>query len=209
MPHAIVASMAMPPYPESIPVPASARFPIELEPPAGFRVDDLGTWPAIDGRLEYVDGRLLWMPPCGLRQQLVAVSAVGALRAWAKPHREFLVGGNEAGLLFGDDARGAEAAVWRRESLPSREEDAFVRVPPILAVEVAGRDEGERELRDKARWYLARGVRVVWVVLPATRDVLVVEAGGETRRARGQRLPAHAELPGLAPSVDDFFDQLD
>lgn len=209
MPHAMLPAMPMPPYPESIPVPASARFPIELEPPRGFRVDDPGTWPRIDGRLEYVEGRLLWMPPCGMRQQLVAVSAVGVIRDWARPRRDFLVGGNEAGLLFGDDARGAEAAVWRREVLSSRETDAFVRVPPILAVEVAGREEGERTLRTKARWYLARGVQVVWVVLPKTREVVVITAADETRRKAGERLPTHAELPGLEPAVEDFFEQLD
>lgn len=207
MPHAILTPM--PSYPDSIAVPASTRFPIELEPPAGFRVDDLATWPAVDGRLEFIDGRLLWMPPCGMRQQLVAASAVRVLGDWAKPNREFLVGGNEAGLLFGDDARGAEAAVWHRQSLPARERDAFVRVPPILVVEVGGREEGERELRRKARWYLARGVHTAWIVLPAAREVLVVDGGGVTRHARGERLPTHPELPGLAPAVDEFFDQLD
>jgi hypothetical protein len=34
-------------------------------------------------------------------------------------------------------------------------------VPPVLAVEVTGREEGERQLRDKARWYLGAGVPVV------------------------------------------------
>ena len=132
MPHAILSSMSMPQDLESIPVPASARFPIELEPPADFRVDDPATWPQVDGRLEYVDGRLLWMPPCGMSQQLVAVSATGLLRDWARARRSFLVGGNEAGLLFGKDARGAEAAVWRRDMLGSTETDAFVSVPPLL-----------------------------------------------------------------------------
>ena len=201
--------MSMPHDPESIPVPASARFPIELEAPAGFRVDDPATWPRIDGRLEYVDGRLLWMPPCGMSQQLVAVSATGLIRDWARARRGFLVGGNEAGLLFGNDARGAEAAVWHRDMLGSTETDAFVRVPPILAVEVAGRQEGERTLRAKGRWYLARGVHVVWIVLPRVRAVVVMTSDGETRHAAGEHLPAHPELPDLAPGVDEFFEQLD
>ena len=190
-------------------MPASARFPIELEPPADFQVDDPGTWPHIAGRLEYVDGRLLWMPPCGLSQQLVAVNVTGLLRDWRRNHREFLVGGNEAGLLFGTDARGAEAAVWRRDMLGSTDTDAFVSVPPILVVEVGGREEGERTLRAKARWYLARRVHVVWIVLPRTRRVLVMTNDGETRHAKGDLLPSHPELPDLTPIVDQFFEQLD
>lgn len=83
-----------------------------------------------------------------------------------------------------------------------------MRVPPILAVEVGGREEGEPELRAKAQWYLAHGVAVVWLVLPKSRDVLVVTAGGESRHRPGERLPPHPALPGLAPAVERFFRQL-
>src|SRR2546425_8209641 len=73
---------------------------------------------------------------------------------------DFFVGGNEAGMMFGKDVRGAEGAVWRRDAvLPLTAR--YIRVPPILAVEVGGREEGEPELREKAQWYLGRGVPVV------------------------------------------------
>jgi len=126
---------------------------------------------------------------------------------WARGHEGFVVGGNEAGLLFGPDVRGAEAAVWRREALGPLT-GGYVRVPPLLAVEVGGRDEGERELRAKAAWYLARGVTVVWVVLPLPREVLVLTATGESRHRPGDRLPPHPALPDLEPAVDRFFRQL-
>ena len=84
-----------------------------------------------------------------------------------------------------------------------------MRVPPILAVEVGGREEGEPELREKARWYLGHGVAVVWLVLPKARELIVVTAGGETRHAVGYRLPPHPALPGLEPAVERFFRQLD
>jgi len=101
-------------YPETIPVPGSVRFPIELEPPAGFRPEEPETWPRVEGRLEWVEGRLLYMPPCGDVQQLVAASAVGILVPWGRERPGFVVGGNEAGMLLAGDVRGAEAAVWRR-----------------------------------------------------------------------------------------------
>jgi len=84
-----------------------------------------------------------------------------------------------------------------------------MRVPPILAVEVAGREEGERELRTKARWYLEHGVQVMWLVLPKTREVVVMRADGEERYGLGDRLAADVRLPGLEPAVSEFFDQLD
>src|SRR5919197_2844796 len=193
--------------PETIRVPASVRFPIELEPPEGFRADDPATWPRVEGRLEWVEGRLLYMPPCGHVQGVTAVSSVVVLGTWARAHPEFVVSGNEAGMLLGKDVRGAEAGVWRRDT-PGRLSGGYMRLPPILAVEVAGREEGEPELRSKARWGLEHGVEIVWLVLPKTREVVVMRADGEGRYGLGARLAAHPALPGLEPAVAEFFDQL-
>lgn len=195
-------------YADTIPVPGSARFPIELTPPVGFRADDPATWPRVEGRLEYVDGKLLYMPPCGDVQQAVALSAATVVGRWLDDHPGFFAGGNEAGLMFGRDVRGAEVAIWRRESLGPLT-GGYVRVAPMLVIEVAGREEGEPELRAKANWYLARGVQVVWLLLPSTRDVVVVEQAGERRYAGTERLDAPRGIPDLTPTVDVFFRQLD
>ena len=146
---------------ETIRVPASVRFPVELEPPEGFRPEEPASWPRIDGRLEWVGGRLLYMPPCGWIQQGVSVSVVGILDRWQEERPEFFVGGNEAGMILGKDVRGAEGAVWRRDAVFPLT-GGYMRVPPILAVEVGGREEGEPELRAKAQWYLDHGVAVVF-----------------------------------------------
>lgn len=183
------------------------RFPIELRP-VGFQAEILRTWPDVDGRLEWVEGRLLYMPPCADTQQDVAVDMVFVLRAWSEARAEFVVGANEAGMKLGDDIRAADAAVWRRSDTgPSV--GRLRRVPPILAVEVAGQDEDEAALREKARWYLHHGVQVVWLVLPETRQVVVLSADGESRHGVGEPLPQHEHLPGLAPKVDQFFKQVD
>ena len=49
-------------------LPGTVRYPVELVPPEGFAPARLEMWPRIDGRLEWVEGRLLYMPPCGERQ---------------------------------------------------------------------------------------------------------------------------------------------
>ena len=51
-------------------LPGTVRYPVELVPPDGFDPARVETWPRIDGRLEWVEGRLLFMPPCGERQAL-------------------------------------------------------------------------------------------------------------------------------------------
>lgn len=184
------------------------RFPVELRTPEDFDAAQPQTWPSVDGRLEYVGGRLLFMPPTGDVQQDVVVDVAYVLRSWSKSRAEFVVGSNEAGMILGGDTRGADGAVWRRADLGERT-GGFRRVAPVLAVEVAGRDDEETALTDKAAWYLSHGVEVVWLVLPASREVVVVDAAGSSRYGREDVLPPRDALPGLQPAVRELFAQID
>jgi Uma2 family endonuclease len=118
-----------------------------------------------------------------------------------------MIGSNEAGMKLGGDIRGADAAVWRRADV-GFPKGHFQVVAPVLAVEIAGEDEGEQDLLPKAKWYLDKGARVVWIVLPESREVVVVTAAGSTTHRAGASLPEAAELPGLSPEVEKFFRQL-
>jgi Uma2 family endonuclease len=144
------------------------------------------------------------MTPCGSRQALVVGSIAGLLDEWVEAHRDYTFGTNEAGMLLGGDVRAADAAVWMTTDVHGAA-DEYARVAPVLAIEVAGEDEGEAELRKKAHWYLEHGVRVVWLVIPEARAVLVMTGSEETRLGPAQTLPTQAELPGLAPRVERFF----
>jgi len=189
---------------DTIVLPRLVRFPVELRTPEGFDPVDPATWPDVEGRLECVSGRLLYTPPCGLTQQLTVTEVVYVLRQWAGDHPEFAVGSNEAGLHLAGDTRGLDAVVWRSGDLPSGGHK-FVQAVPALAVEVAGGDDTEPLLREKARWYLAHGVPVVWLVLPDTREVLVLTPAGESRHREGETLPPAPHLPGLAPRVESVL----
>lgn len=186
---------------------ADVRFPVELRTPPTFDREEPSSWPNVDGRLEFVGGRLLFTPPTGDVQQAVDVDVAYVLRAWTSKHPGYVVGGNEAGMLLGGDVRGADAAIWRRADLGTHT-GGYRRVPPLLAVEIAGRDDDEATLRDKAAWYLRHGVLTVWLVLPATRSIAVIDAAGTTTVTRGA-LPAAAGLDGLEADVAQFFAQLD
>jgi Uma2 family endonuclease len=174
-------------YDETITLPRAVRFPIELIPPDGFDEERTETWPRIAGRLECVNGRLLYTPPSGDRQQDTVTDVVITLGMWARAHSEFVLGTNEAGMRLRGATRAADAAVWRRADLGGYR-GGLRRVPPILAIEVAGEEETENALADKAAWYLDAGVEVVWIVLPDEREVVVVTQSGNTRP--GQRDPA-------------------
>lgn len=181
----------------------SVRFPVAMVEPAGFRIEHLESWPRVPGRVEYVGGRLWFMPPCGEVQQRVAADVSYELGAWQRSHGDFVVGGNEAGMLLGGEVRGADAAVWHG-ARPAV--SGFARVAPILAVEIVGQDEDLNALVEKAEWYLSHGTSVVWIVDPTTRRVYVVTSSGTLEVA--DRIPESPLLPGLSPVVADFFRQL-
>lgn len=196
-------------YDELIQIPRAVRFPIEMIPPAGFDPERLQTWPVVAGRLEFVEGRLLFMPPCGDLQQYTTTDVVITLGAWVRQNPAFVLGTNEAGMRLGGATRAADAAIWKRSNTAAIE-GGLQRTPPLLAVEVAGPDTGDSEaaLLDKARWYLSVGVEVVWIVYPGAREIVVVTGDGEKRVSGKARLPAHRSLPGLRPWVGDFFVQI-
>ena len=196
------------PFRDLIPVPRVAvSLPLPLPTPEGFDAARLETWPEIEGKLEYVEGRLLYMPPSADFQQDTVADVVGVLQKWRQAHRDFAVGTNEAGMHLEGETRAADAAVWRKSDT-AEYGGGLRRSAPVLAVEVAGSYDTEEMLRSKAGWYLQRGVAVVWLIFPSTRAVIVVTAESELRFGVGECLPAHASLPGLEPAVSDLFEQL-
>jgi len=196
-------------YDEIISLPRAVRFPVEMVPPAGFDAHQIETWPKVAGSLEYVDGRLLFMPPRGDFQQDTVTDVVITLGAWVRRHPDFVLGTNEAGMRLGDATRAADAAIWWRADLGAYD-GRLRRVPPVLAVEIAGADEDDSEtaLREKAKWYLNVGVSVVWVVFPEQREVLVISSEQEARVSGNEKMQPHPSLPELSPIASELFVQV-
>jgi hypothetical protein len=68
----------------TIQLPRAVKLPVELTPPEGFDPAEPATWPVVDGRLEWIGGRLLWMPPCADLQQDTVTDVVGNLWLWGR-----------------------------------------------------------------------------------------------------------------------------
>jgi Uma2 family endonuclease len=195
------------PYEQMLVPRGAVRLPLIVLTPPDFDAARLETWPHVDGRLEFVEGRLQFMPPCGDDQQDTAADVATELNLWRRAHEQFVVGANEAGMKLGDDVRAADAAVWRRSDLGGST-GGLRRVPPILAVEIAGRDDTIALLRDKAAWYLSHGVEVAWLLIPPTRTAIVLTSTGEFEYSKLDTIAEHPSLPGLSPRVADLFRQL-
>ncbi len=54
-------------------------IPLALPIPDGFDAGRPETWPPVEGRLEYVTGRLLFMPRCGAPQAKTVTDVVTEL----------------------------------------------------------------------------------------------------------------------------------
>ena len=84
--------------------------------------------------------------------------------------------------------------------------DEFAPFAPDIAIEVRSPDNTHRQLERKARHYLARGGRRVWVFYPRTRTVRVHRPGAATETLRpDDALTAEDVLPGFAVRVGDLF----
>lgn len=77
---------------------------------------------------------------------------------------------------------------------------------PDLAVEVITPSDSYRQMREKAAYYLANGVKLVWLFNPETLLVDVYRANGE-RLLIGESdvLDGGDVLPGFAMPVSDVF----
>ena len=81
--------------------------------------------------------------------------------------------------------------------------------PPDLAIEVLSRGQSMSRFRRKIRFYLAHGVRLVWVIDPEAQAVTVHAPGQEPRTlGTGDTLDGGDVLPGFGVAVDDIFAQL-
>lgn len=196
------------PYEDTVVPRGAVSFPLHLPIPEGFDANRPETWPKVTGRLEYIGGALWYMPPTGDDQQDTTSDVVTELNNWRRAHPDFVVATNEAGMKLGGEVRGADAAVWRKSDLPAQNTGGFRRVPPILAVEIAGKDDAIELLEAKTLWYFEHGVELVWLLVPRTRTMRVITRATEQELTLSDRVPPHPTLPGLEPRVADLFRQL-
>ncbi|MCC6805284.1 MAG: Uma2 family endonuclease [Anaerolineae bacterium] len=76
---------------------------------------------------------------------------------------------------------------------------------PDLAVEVQSPDQSDKFMADKAAYYLANGVRMVWLVYPEKRLVEVLTPDDRHLLNDANTLDGGSVLPGFSLAVRDIF----
>lgn len=134
------------------------------------------------------------------------------LRNWLdqqpEPRGEVLSG--EAGVRLRrnpDTTVGMDVAYISAATAQATPENAFlVEGPPVLAVEILSPSDTQEDILEKVREYLDTGVKLVWLVEPKFRTVVVYRPDSEPVLYNiQQELPGDPHLPGLRVKVAEIF----
>ncbi|MFI5271451.1 MAG: Uma2 family endonuclease [Ktedonobacterales bacterium] len=159
-------------------------------------------------RYEVVDGELVRMPPPGYQH--------GRLGVYADAHGLGEVLGAETGLLLSrpgaaDTVLAPDVAFVGTERVPATttpDLEKYLRLAPDLVVEVASPSQYTADMASKAAVYLAAGVRLAWIVWPATQSVDVWRPGDVAPTAtvtRDGALDGLEVVPGFSYPLAEFF----
>jgi len=171
-----------------------------------------------DGWLyELVEGRLVRMTPVGFDHGVHEANLGTALRAYVAFHALGSVATGEPGFILSrpgepDTVLGADVAFVRTERLPapgSPERQGFLRLAPDLVVEIASPGQFHPEMVEKARTWLAAGVRLLWLIWPRDKQVEVWRPGSDepvATLALTEALDGLDVIPGFTYPVSRLFE---
>ena len=162
-------------------------------------------------RYELVAGSLVRMTPAGAEHGVVTARVAYVLQEYAFRHGGGVCCGAETGFMLRrapDVVRAPDAAFVAGERIPTTGvPKSYWPFAPDLAVEVPSPSDRRADLQAKIADYLSAGTRLVWVVEPATRSVLVYrDRAPEVQVIREDgELAGGDVLPGFRCEVKRLF----
>ncbi|GEM_PF-204519 len=98
-----------------------------------------------------------------------------------------------------------DVAVFLNENI--HVEEKYATRAPDLAIEIVSDDDKAAAVFAKARMYLEKGSRVVWIVFPLEKSVVIMTPTG--RRWESNALTCPELLPGFSIQVAQIFSELE
>lgn len=169
--------------------------------PYPFKVADLATLPDDTWQYEIVDGELIRMPGSGYDASKFAVRLLSALHVYAEAHNLGEVTGPDGTYDLTrpgdtkDTALGPDAAFVQTARLPGKT-PGYEKLAPDLVAEVVSPSQFRPEMTRKAKLYLERGVRLVWMIWPSSQTADVWR-------------PTSLSAPVMTLTIADSLDGLD
>lgn len=164
--------------------------------------------PSDDYREELVRGRLVREPPPASRHGWLQARISSLLADHAEQNDLGLVL-VETGFILSDDpptVRAPDVAFIARERATGYPSDRYGRTPPDLAIEIVSPSDRASAVLEKVFDYLDAGVRLVWVVDPASQSVSVYRSRSDIRiLGVGELLEGDGVVAGLTMEVARLF----
>lgn len=148
------------------------------------------------------EGDLDIMPPIGGETGRQSGEVFLQLAAWSKIDGTGIAFDSSTGFWLPNGAERSPDAAWVRrerwEALTQEERDEFPPLAPDFVVELRSKSERLTHLRAKMQEYADNGVRLGWLIDPATRSVEIYRPGQTPAIVENpSTLNADPELPGF------------
>ncbi len=162
-----------------------------------------------DLRCELIDGVLIEMSPPGPEHGMISGTLTTLLGAYVRAQRLGIVF-SEAGFILRrgpDTVRAPDVAFIRADRVPpTGPPKTFWETAPDLIVEVISPSDAPAEVQDKIHNWIEAGVRLAWIVYPATHRVVVVRSLQEREELTDEDvLSGDTVVPGFTCPVHEIF----
>lgn len=173
-----------------------------------FTAEEYAALPS-DGPLrELIQGRIVDVPPAGTDHSILAIWIATLLNNVVLPRRLGIVTGEQGGYLLSENTvRAPDAAFmsWGR----LRRQGAYAVGGPDLVVEVVSPGDSAGDLQLKINDYVSAGTRLLWVVYPDTRQIVVHTPEAARTLNQADTLDGGDVLPGFSTPVSAIFAALE
>ena len=171
--------------------------------------EELLNAPADLGPCELVRGELVMMSPGKGRHGVVEARILGELIAFVRGNNLGEVLGSSAGYVLSrdpDTVREPDVSFLSTERFKGQDLDAFLEGAPDLAVEVLSPSNTAAEMRAKMEDYFGADCRVVWIVDPLRKSVVIHRPDGSSIvLTEDDTLVDEDLLPGFSLKIGEIF----
>jgi Uma2 family endonuclease len=164
-------------------------------------------------RYEIVNGELVDMGNSGMEHGGIGSWLGGVLAIYVRQHKLGAVcDSSTAFTLKSGDKRSPDVSFVSRDRLKGlkRLPKGYFQGSPDLAVEILSPSNTVEEIHTKIVEYFENGTRLVWVIHPDEKYVLVYHAPEPDRLLRSQdQLEGEEIVPGFSVAVSELFEEWD
>lgn len=181
------------------------------ETKTGMTAEELMKLPDDGMRRELVKGEVRETPPAGGLHGDIAMNIGALLKNHVKANDLGKVPAADTGFIIArnpDTTRAPDTGFISKERIPAGgPPDGYWELAPDLAVEVVSPNDTAAEVQEKAREWIEAGARLVWVVYPKTREVVVHKSLKDIEMlTEEEMLDGESVIPDFERGVREIFE---